>query len=113
MRSHGLDDTSRMSNALKKPAAPKDAQGDNRRRSARTPHIAEAWISSPSASTPDDKVEVTSLNISRHGVAFENTQPLALGAFYVIEVGVGEQRLCSEIRIFSCRENAGFYDIGA
>lgn len=108
-----MDDSSGMSNALRKPVAEKDAQGANRRRSARTPHIAEAWVSSPTATTPEDKVEVTSLNLSRHGVAFEMTQPLALGSFYVIEVGVGEQRLCSEVRIVSCRETGGFYDIGA
>ena len=57
---------------------------------------------------------MTSLNISRHGIGFELPTALPLGAFYIIEIGVGEQRLCSEIRLVSCKKNdAGLYEVGA
>ena len=35
------------------------------------PHVAEAWVASPTATRADDRLEVTALNLSRHGVAFE------------------------------------------
>jgi hypothetical protein len=86
----------------------------DRRRSERVPHVCESWISSPTATDDDQKQEVTSLNISRHGVGFELHAPLPLGAFYVIEIGVGDQRLVSEIRLVSCKKNdAGLYECGA
>jgi hypothetical protein len=75
--------------------------------------VAEAWVSSPTATRADDRVEVTALNLSRHGVAFEVPTPLPEGSFYIVEVGVGEQRLSSEIRIISCRKVGGVYEVGA
>jgi hypothetical protein len=87
---------------------------DERRRTARAPHVAEAWVCSPTATSADDRLEVQALNLSRHGVGFELPTPLPTGTFYTIELGVGEQRLQSEVRIISCRkkENGG-YDVGA
>jgi hypothetical protein len=105
-----------MSTTLKTAAARKatDPLPFNRRRSDRKPHVAEAWIASPTATTPDDRAEVSSLNISRHGVAFESNRPMPVDTFFVIEIGVGDQRLCSEVRIISCRKNdAGAYEVGA
>lgn len=86
----------------------------DRRRSLRKPHVAEAWIVSPTATRPEEKIEVTSMNVSRHGVGFELPSPLATGAFYVMEIGVGDQRLLSEVRIISCRKlEMGTYEVGA
>ncbi len=97
------------------PAAPADkAQNMNRRRSVRKPHVAEAWICSPTATSLDAKIEVIAINLSRHGVAFELSTPLATGAFHAMEIGVGDQRLISEIRIVSCRKTEnGKYEVGA
>jgi hypothetical protein len=86
----------------------------DRRRSERVPHVCEAWLSSPTATSADDKLEVTSLNISRHGVGFELATALPVGTFYVIEIGVGNQRLCSEIRLVACKkQESGLYEVGA
>ena len=102
-----------MSTFLRPTSGSKSGGGD-RRRSERVPHVCESWISSPTATDPEDKQEVTALNVSRHGVAFELATALPLGAFYVIEIGVGEQRLRSEVRLVSCTKNeAGMFEVGA
>ena len=102
-----------MSTSAKGIASRPDSLGFDRRRSMRAPHVAESWVVSPTATSPDERVEVTSLNLSRHGVAFEVAEPLPEGAFYVIEIGVGDQRLCSEVRIISCRRNGAIYEVGS
>jgi hypothetical protein len=103
-----------MSTGLKSPRWSDKHADAERRRTTRTPHVAEAWVCSPTATSPDERTEVQSLNLSRHGVGFELPTPLPEGTFYTIELGVGEQRLRSEVRIISCRRNdAGGYDVGA
>jgi hypothetical protein len=85
-----------------------------RRRSARQPYIVEAFIISPTATDPGERKEVTSVNLSRHGVAFDFTEPLAKKTCWTIEIGMGEQKLLSEIRIVSCRPiEDGIYQVGA
>jgi hypothetical protein len=84
-----------------------------RRRSNRTPHTCEAWLSSPTATDPADRVEVTTLNLSRHGVCFEIPVPVPTGAYYILRVGVGPQKINSEIRILSCRAGDESFKIGA
>lgn len=98
-----------------KTARPGSAQvASDRRRSARSPHVAEAWVVSPTATREDERMEVQSLNLSRHGVMFEVDEPLAKHSFYLFEVGVGEQLMRSEIRIISCASNQnGAYEVGA
>jgi hypothetical protein len=87
---------------------------DNRRRSDRKPHVVDAWIWSPTATDPlEEREEVTSLNISRHGIAFTLAHPLPTGAFYVMEVSVGGHRMVSEVRIISCRRReSDTFDVG-
>ena len=86
----------------------------DRRRSPRTPHVAEAWISSPTATSAEERIEVTSMNLSRHGVGFALARAIAENTFYVMEIGMGEQRLVSEIRIISCRKSDhGTWEVGA
>lgn len=78
------------------------------------PHVCEAWVCSPTSTNTDDRIEVLSLNISRHGVGFEIPKPLPAGTFWVIEIGVGEQRLCSEVRLVACtKTESGLYEVGA
>jgi len=85
-----------------------------RRRSERKEHVVEAWIISPTATKATERVEVTSVNISRHGVCFSLARAIPTGAYYVIEVLMGEQKIVSEIRVIACRKDAGgFYDVGA
>jgi c-di-GMP-binding flagellar brake protein YcgR len=91
------------------PPPPKD-----RRRSVRKPHLVEAWIVSPTATRQSEKLEVTSVNISRHGVCFSLAKAIPEGAFYLFEVLMGEQKILSEIRVVACRkDDAGRYDVGA
>ena len=102
-----------MSTTAKSAPGRGNAAGEDRRRSTRKPHVAEAWVASPTATRADDRLEVTALNLSRHGVAFEVPKPLPEGAFYVVVIGVGEQRLSSEVRIIACRKVGNLYEVGA
>lgn len=78
------------------------AQSD-RRRSPREPHVIEAWISSPTATHQSDRIEVTALDLSRHGVAFDTAVALPIHTYYIIEIGFGDQKLRCEIRTITCR----------
>jgi hypothetical protein len=87
---------------------------ENRRRSNRWPYVIEAWVSSPTATDPADKLEATAVNLSRHGICFDVDASLPVGCFYRIEVGIGEQRLNAEVRIISTRASGpNTYTIGA
>lgn len=110
----GSVDRTGMSTSVKSvPARGNGTAATDRRRSLRKPHVAEAWVASPTATRADDRLEVTALNLSRHGVAFEVPKALPEGSFYIVEIGVGDQRLSSEIRIISCRKVEGVYEVGA
>jgi hypothetical protein len=86
----------------------------DRRRSERKEHLVQAWISSPTATDPSEKVEVKSVNISRHGVCFSVSNAIPLGAFYVIEVMMDQQKIVSEVQIVDCRKApTGQFDVGA
>lgn len=97
------------------PKSSVDEPSEERRRSVRYPRVADAWIWSPTAANPEDeRQEVTAVNLSRHGVAFDLAHPVASGSFQVIEIALGEQRLVSEIRLISCRKlEDGQYEVGA
>ena len=87
----------------------------DRRRSGRKPEVLHAWICSPTATNPaEERQEVTAVNLSRHGVAFALHHPVPTGAFYAMEIGMGRQKVVSEVRIISCRkaENHRF-EVGA
>lgn len=90
------------------------ANNAERRRSKREPHIVEAYVSSPTARHDEPKIEAASVNLSRHGVGFETTEPLAVAAYYTLELGLGDQRIVAEVRIISCTcTDHGNYYIGA
>ena len=86
--------------------------GAERRRSERLPYIIEAWIASSRDAA--DRTEVVSVDLARHGVGFEMQQALPVGSWQVIEIGLGPQRLVSEIRVVSCHKtDDGNFRIGA
>jgi hypothetical protein len=96
-----------------KPAPARDLERD-RRRSARTPHVVQAWVFSPTATRAEDRREVQALNLSRHGVGFELPTVMPVDSFFMVEIGVGEQRLRSEVRIISCKaKGTGVFEVGA
>ncbi len=86
---------------------------DERRRSDRKPYVAEAWLASPTATDPADRIEVSALNVSRHGIAFELPVAIPTGVFYVLQIGMGPQRLVTEVRIISCRAGDASFHVGA
>lgn len=87
---------------------------EERRRSVRRPTVCEAWVRSPT-DDDDTKIEVTALDLSRHGVGFESRQPLAVNCFYWIELEIGDKEIAQEIRVTSCNESEeipGVYRVG-
>lgn len=109
----GLADSPPMSTTLQSSSAQGRGAGNERRRSPRTPHVAEAWLSSPTSTAPEDRLDAMSLNLSRHGAGFELACPLPEGTFWVLELGVGDQKLTSEVRVANCRKNeTGLYEVG-
>jgi hypothetical protein len=87
-----------------------------RRRSERQPHVVQAHICcSADAALGSPRREVTSVNVSRHGIAFDFDQPLPRETRYTIEIDLyGQQRLVASIRIVSCLPiEDGMYQIGA
>jgi hypothetical protein len=95
---------------------PARSPGVERRRSQRRAHVIQSWLAPAGDDSPDARTEISSLDLSQHGVAFGVWRPLTVGSFHVIEIGLGGQRLVSEVRIVSCRPFPtlnGVYRIGA
>jgi hypothetical protein len=78
-------------------------KSEERRRSDRRPHVVEAFLSSP---TGGSRLAVTSIDLSKHGIALDVKKPIATGMFQVLELGIGPQKMITEVRILSCREEA-------
>ena len=96
------------------PVIEPNVKPQERRRSERKAYVVEAFIISPTATNPYERREVNSVNLSKHGVAFDFTEPLPKQTYYLIEIGMGTQRLVSEIRIVSCTPiEDGMYQVGA
>ena len=92
-------------------APPRD---DERRRTPRVPHVVEAWLWSPTAKDQKGRMEAVAINLSRNGVGFCVKRQLPTGAYYVIQIGLGNQQLLSEVRILTCRPiPEGQYEVGA
>lgn len=89
----------------------KSEQLEDRRRSPRRPHVAEAQLTSPTGGTP---VDMKSVDLSRHGVGLSIQKPLATGTFHILKLGLGTQKIETEVRILSCdRAVDGSYRIHA
>ena len=84
---------------------------EERRRSPRRPHVAEAQLSSP---TGGNVIEMKSVDLSRHGVGLSLKAPLATGTFHILKLGLGSQQIETEVRILSCDQTEdGSYRIHA
>ena len=107
------DNTARKGSAKPSPtpAGTPDAKA-NRRRSDRRPYVAEAWL--VAKDNPDSRTDVKTVNLSKHGIAFDLSKKADPGTFFLLEIGFGQQRLVAEIRIISCRAiSEGIFEIGA
>jgi hypothetical protein len=86
---------------------------NEQRRSPRKRSVMEAWISSPT-SKHAERQEVISVDLSKHGVAFDASAPIPKNTFYIIEIGYGEQKIVAEIKTISCRKLCdGLYHVGS
>lgn len=102
-----------------------DSPKKERRRLARRPSVCEAQVACPTARPrprnlppevafcPYDSQGVTTVNLSRHGVAFVATRPLPIGAYQTIRIEGGDEPSREEVKVLRCRERDGLYEIAA
>ena len=89
------------------------AKEGERRRETRSSHAGQAWISSPTATTAAERTAVSSVNLSRHGVAFRSPVPLAVGAYFRLQIARTTGASTTEIRVIHCKKHADGFDIGS
>ena len=90
--------------------------GADRRRSPRVPSVIEAWLAPVGSDDADQRLDIASMDLSRHGVGFCVYRELPLGSAHVVEIALGDQRLVAEIRVVFCRPfegEPGLFQIGA
>jgi len=89
------------------------AKQGERRRAKRTPFQTQAFIASPTATDPADRLEVTAVDLSRHGVAFRSPKPVAVDSYYKLQMARPSGTSMTEIRIIRCIERDGGFDVGS
>ena len=62
-----------------------------------------AVVSSP---TGGNRIEVVSMDLSRHGVRLSVNRPIASGTYQRLEMGDDTPRVIREVRILSCRSQS-------
>jgi hypothetical protein len=80
---------------------PQVTKSNERRRSPRREHVVQASISSP---TGGPAIEVTGVDLSKHGVGLSVGKVIPAGTFHVLTLGLGAQQIVGEIRVISCRK---------
>jgi hypothetical protein len=70
-----------------------------RRRSPRRPHRVAGALCSP---TGGGRIEVFSVDVSRHGICLTLRRPIAGGTFHRLELASEAGRPAREVRILSC-----------
>jgi hypothetical protein len=102
-----------MSNTLTSPGS-KSAQpaGAERRRSKREPYIMDAWLIP--AGQPEARIQVVTLDLSRHGVRLQVSKPLLAESCHALELKANGQRVTMDVVICRCLPmEDGFWDVGA
>jgi len=104
-----------MGHIQPKLAAPSKAKsGPDRRRSGRTPDASVAFIHSPTSSCAAERIAIAGLNVSKHGLAFSVDQPLAVGAYFMLDLPSGQTTREREILILHCQPlDGGRFGVGA
>jgi hypothetical protein len=93
-------------------SAPSAIKARERRRGTRELLNVLAVLSPKNA--PDKPLDVSIVNVSRHGCAFRAPVPFRVGTIYSMRIGTGPLHLASTVRILACRDRAdGTYDVGA
>jgi hypothetical protein len=88
----------------------------DRRRSPRVPSVIEAWLYPAGNDDADRRLDIASIDLSRHGVGFCVYRELARGSSHVVQIALGGQRLVSEVRVVFCRPfegEPGLFQVGA
>jgi PilZ domain len=89
---------------------------DDRRRSPRVPSVIEACLAPVGSDDAGQRLDIASMDLSRHGVGFCVYRELPLGSAHVVEIALGDQRLVAEVRVIFCRPfegEPGLFQIGA
>jgi len=104
-----------MGHIQPKLAAPsKSKSGPDRRRSGRTADASAAFIHSPTSPAQAGRIPVAGLNVSKHGLAFSVDRPLAVGAYFTLDLPVGQSTREREILILHCQPlDGGRFGVGA
>lgn len=89
--------------------------GAERRRSARLPHAAPAWLSSDRAAISTSPAQqVHTVDVSQHGVGFRSNSAIDEGDVLCIQIGRGPRQMLSQVRIVRTREDDdGTFQVGA
>lgn len=72
----------------------------DRRRSQRSGYIIEGQLTPHNSS---QRREVTTFDLSLHGVGFDAAFPVAVGEQHIHEMGSGDQSLVCDLRVVNCR----------
>jgi hypothetical protein len=87
---------------------------EERRSNARTPRTAVGRLFSPTSSDSGERIEISTIDFSRHGVAFLSRRAIPVRAFYIIEIEEGAEKITREIKTMRCKKLADdSYVIGA
>jgi hypothetical protein len=89
---------------------------DDRRRSPRVPSVIEACLAPVGSDDAGQRLDIASMDLSRHGVGFCVYRELASGSSHVVQIALGDQRLVAEVRVVFCRPfegEPGLFQIGA
>jgi hypothetical protein len=88
-------------------------EAPERRRSARERRNLPAWLSAAAGSRSDTGYNVTVTDLSMHGVGFDSSQKLTVGASHWMVVSGQAMRLSTRLQVVSCRPNPeGGYHCG-
>ena len=106
---------SEMSHIQPKLSAPSKAKsGSDRRRSQRTTGGLAASIHSPTDTAAAARIPVAGLNVSKHGLAFSVDKPVAVGAYFMLDLPSDKAKPEREILILHCKPiDGGRFGVGA
>ena len=95
-------------------AAKAGATVDERRRSAREPYTATAWLSAEAGNSKSHQQRVAVFDLSLHGVGFRSARPMERDSVRWMVMGAGALQVSSRIRVIASRPGVdGGYDVGA
>src|SRR5205085_1139430 len=90
-----IPSTRRSDDELSNLFGPDDADGADRRRSAREPMVTRGQLRAVMGLESDPTLEVLVVDVSLHGVGLRSAESLQVGDLYHVEIGAGPLHLTS------------------